>query len=78
MLTDRDAISLVLGYYGQRFTARDTARLVTLLSQMDVLELIKYAYAQAVRNTNAEHQKAFETIKDLEDFWRHESSRAEK
>jgi len=49
-LTDRDAISLMLEYYGQKFEAQDTARLVTLLSKADVVGLVQFVFEAGVAN----------------------------
>ena len=49
-LTDRDAISLMLEYYGQKFQAKDTARLVALLSKVDIVGLVQYVFERVVAN----------------------------
>jgi len=49
-LTDRDAISLMLEYYGQKFEAQDTARLVALLAKADVVGLAQYVFEAGVTN----------------------------
>lgn len=65
-LTSRDAINLMLDYYG-RFPAQDTAHIVVLLSKADVIGLVQYAYKQG-QNTvppahnNLEHHVSLKEV----------------
>ena len=49
-LTDKDSISLMLEYYGQKFEPKDTACLVALLSKADVIGLVQFVFEQGVQN----------------------------
>ena len=51
-LSDRDAISLMLEYYGQTLPAKDTARMVALISKADTVRLVQFAFEQGVQNAN--------------------------
>ena len=61
-ITDRDALDLMLKYYGQKFTAHDTARIVSSLSRADVIGLVKYAYES--RQVGIDARKQFEAYRD--------------
>ena len=49
-LTDRDAISLMLEYYGQKFEPKDTALLVEVLSKLDIIGLVQWVFEAGVQN----------------------------
>ena len=53
-LTDRDAINLMLEYYGQKYPAHDTACLVALLSKADAVRLVQFVFEAGIINERGE------------------------
>ena len=72
-LTDRDAIDLMLKYYGKKFTAHDTALLVSALSKVEVVGLVKYAYEQG--NSVNKGEKRISKSGNLYYYYYHEIGR---
>jgi len=46
----------MLEYYGQKFEAQDTARLVALLAKADVVGLVQWVFEQGIQNERGSKQ----------------------